>query len=132
LKRPVDVEKYVGQYHDEGYGIFNVTLDCDKQELPEDSPASPTTTHDGCRLVIISPGRPGEEASVIRLDLEHISGDYWVGWAYMPHLRKYHRPLACQRVEFRVDAAGVVASLGVDVRLEGEDIPLVWFERVAD
>jgi len=63
---------------------------------------------------------------------EHVTGDFWVGWAYIDQLTRagHLRPEACLRAQFRVDERGEVAGFGFDVRLEEIDGPLVWFERV--
>jgi hypothetical protein len=59
--------------------------------------------------------------------LEHKSGEYWIGWAETGHADK---PEACVEVQFRVDVKGVVAQLGINMRLE-DGAPLTWFDRVA-
>jgi len=131
VKMPVPLEKYVGKYHDAGYGTVEVKLDCSERKYPKDSPASATTDQKGCRLIAQSAVMPGMEGQAYRMDLEHISGDFWLGWAYTVIL-DYRRPDACQRVQFRVGADGTVASVGADVRIEGESVPLTWFTRVED
>jgi hypothetical protein len=82
---------------------------------------------DGCRLVILKQG----QRMPMELQLQHVSGDYWIGWVFMGVYENYHRPIMCLRVQFAVDAAGKVSRVGVDARLEGENIPLVWFERTS-
>jgi Domain of unknown function (DUF3471) len=131
LERPVGFDAYVGQYHNPGYGTFNVSLQCGEQKRAPDSPAAPSTDEYGCRLAVHAL-RDAKTASVmVRLELEHVSGDYWIGWAFMDVYKNYHRPLAGVRLQFRVGPSGLVRRMGVDVRLEGEDVPLTWFDRQA-
>ena len=131
IKPPLPLEKYVGKYHDAGYGTLEIKLNCSELDYPKDSPASTTTEKDGCRLVARPESQPGMEGFAVQMDLEHISGDFWLGWAFAINF-KYRRPQGGQRIEFRLDASGAVASVGVDVRLEGESVPLTLFTRVAD
>lgn len=61
--------------------------------------------------------------------LEHKTGEFWLA-----HVSQEEIPdvvLGCARTEFRVDAQGRVSHIGVDLRLEEDDTPLVWFERSA-
>jgi hypothetical protein len=62
--------------------------------------------------------------------LEHVYGDYWVAWLFVDDFATYRRPRDCFRAEFRAGSDGVLVSFGLDVRMEGKDIPLVWFEKV--
>lgn len=71
--------------------------------------------------------RGPESQSQVYGDLVHATGDFWLTYISLVFLNVTQ---ACLRTEFRVNPSGAVAAIGVDVRLEGEDIPLVWFDKV--
>ncbi|KUI56636.1 D-aminopeptidase [Cytospora mali] len=56
------------------------------------------------------------------------TGDFWISWLSIEEIPD--TGLGCLRTQFIVDAGGFVTQMGVDLRMEGEDVPLVWFERV--
>lgn len=60
-------------------------------------------------------------------NLTRKTGDFWLSYISLESLDV---ALACVRTEFRVDASGEVAAIGVDVRMEDENSQLVWFDRV--
>lgn len=60
--------------------------------------------------------------------LEHKTGDFWLTFVFDEYLPEVI--YACLRVQFQADPRGVVTHIAVDLRMEGEDGPLVWFERV--
>lgn len=60
--------------------------------------------------------------------LEHKTGDFWLTFVFDEAVPEVIQ--ACLRVQFRVDQHGVVTDIAADMRMEGEDGPLVWFERV--
>ena len=91
-----------------------------------DSPASPTVNENGCRLLLTKSSNFGKEISY---QLEHKSGEFWLGWVFNNDYATVRRPEDCRRVQFRMDRNGRPSSLGVDIRMEGDDTPLVWFER---
>lgn len=126
LPPPIPLEGFVGSYHDPGYGTIYVSLRCDGWESPEDSPAQPSRTTEGCRLVVERASVFGKQVSY---QLEHKSGDFWVGWFFNDDFESVRRPDECFRAQFRLDEAGRPAMLGLDVRIEGEDTPLTWFQR---
>ncbi|KAJ3538949.1 hypothetical protein NM208_g4241 [Fusarium decemcellulare] len=117
---------FAGSYSHPGYGPITISLRCEEWDAPIDSPASPSTTKDGCRLVAVKIDDFGKHVSY---QLEHKSGDYWVGWLFDDDLASVKRPKDCYRVQFRVDEAGRSGWFGIDIRMEGEDVALVWFER---
>ncbi|KAK6077042.1 Protein flp [Seiridium cupressi] len=115
---------HTGEYRDPGYGTFLVELECGGKNsnyklLPLEV--------EQCHLRIRTP-----EDLYLQLyyDLGHKTGDYWIGWVHTLSYQDPEQPLAGVRVQFRVDAEGRVSQLGMDVRMEGEDVPLVWFDRV--
>lgn len=120
------LEVFAGNYSNEGYGAANVELRCDAWETPPDSPASPSQTPDGCRLVITKASVFGKQVSY---QLEHKSGELWIGWFFNDDFETVRRPTDCFRVQFRLGEAGRPAMLGMDIRQEGEDVPLTWFRR---
>lgn len=71
--------------------------------------------------------RGPESQSQVYGDLAHVTGDFWL--AYIS-LGFFNVTQACLRTEFRMDTSGTVAAIGIDVRFEGENIPLVWFDKV--
>jgi Domain of unknown function (DUF3471) len=127
LGRSVSFDKYVGNFTNAGYGTVTISKQCRCQDPPKNTPALPTTNKDGCHLVI----HKHSQLMDMELQLQHMSGDYWVGWAFMEMYRHYYRPTNCLRVQFAVDATGTVSRVGIDVRFEGDEIPLVWFDRTS-
>lgn len=65
----------------------------------------------------------------VSYQLKHESGDYWVGWLFNDDFASVRRPMGCYRAQFRVDETGRSYSFGLDIRMEGEHVPLTWFER---
>lgn len=61
--------------------------------------------------------------------LQHVSGRSWIAWLYMDDYAYMKHPSACYRAEFELDEQGRPAKFGIDMRDEGTEIPLVWFER---
>ena len=61
-------------------------------------------------------------------NLEHKTGDFWLAYAFFEEVPEVTQ--GCLRVQFRVDSRGMVTHAAADLRLEGEDGPLVWYERV--
>ncbi|KAF7561463.1 hypothetical protein G7046_g2680 [Stylonectria norvegica] len=129
LPVPLPLESFIGSYHDPGYGPIAVSRLCDDWQSPPDSPASPTVTKDGCRLVVMKTSNFGKQVSY---QLQHVSGDFWIGWFFNDDYATVRRPTECYRVEFRIDNAGRASSMGLDIRMEGDDVPLTWFEREVD
>lgn len=138
------VDKHAGRYYDLGYGGFIVDLVFDgdddggdddggslRPHIPEsESEESPQAAGKGgeCHLEAHL-----EDTSMFEFVfmLEHVSGDYWVGWAHVKGLTDPGEPLASVRAQFRLNARGEVSEAGVDLRLEEDDeVPLVWFTRV--
>ncbi|KAF9881432.1 hypothetical protein CkaCkLH20_00578 [Colletotrichum karsti] len=121
---------HLGEYHDPGYGTLKIHLFCDDSD-------STLLGHQGsnaekCRLRVLGVGGAGFEYLNPVVYLEPKSGNFWVGREYL-ELGKGKRtqtPFACMRAEFKVGITGSVTYFGLDVRMEGEDGPLVWFERV--
>ncbi|OLN87552.1 Protein flp [Colletotrichum chlorophyti] len=110
---------HVGEYYDPGYGTLKVDLDC------SDAPVQ-------CKLRILGVGGVGFAYLEPALYLTHRSGDYWAGRGFVggKKARDVDIPSFCVPAEFKIDIRGVVTHLGVGVRLEGDDGPLVWFKRV--
>lgn len=120
------LEGFGGNYFHPGYGPISVSLQCDDWEHPTDSPASPSVNEDGCRLVVAKTSIFGKQVSY---QLEHKSGDLWLGWFFNDDYATMRRPVDCFRAEFRMDASGQPSAIGLDIRMEGEDVPITWFER---
>ncbi|KAJ4191195.1 hypothetical protein NW767_010989 [Fusarium falciforme] len=126
IRAPLPPGRFAGEYHHPGYGPISVSISCDKWDAPSDSPVPPSTTKDGCRLMAFKTDNFGKQVSY---QLEHKSGDYWVGWLFNDDFASVRRPRECYRAQFRVDETGRSYSFGLDIRMEGEDVPLIWFER---
>lgn len=60
--------------------------------------------------------------------LEHQTSDFWLFYPFFDDIAEVI--FSCLRAQFRVDSRGIVSHVSVDVRLEGEDGPLVEFERL--
>lgn len=125
---------YIGDYREAGYGNVTVGLDCDDEDhdnggggVVQRVPGRSETQCQRQRLRIRLGKRFGALSLVV--DLEHMSGDFWLGRTSIGHVGA-DVVLACSPVEFTVDASGTVSQLGIDARQEGEGGPLVWFDRV--
>lgn len=122
------LEAYRGHYSHPGYGdLFIGPLD----ELTVSTsgfsgfpPAEREAKEEGSLYLWRSP----EAADQLLGRLEHKTAEYWLTYLSvlgLPEAVKY-----CARTEFRVGVDGQVTSVGVNVRMETEDSPLVWFERL--
>ena len=60
------------------------------------------------------------------IQLAHVTGEFWIAWAFENRLEE---PYGCLRAQSRLDESGTITEIGVDVRMEGEDVPLTWFRR---
>ncbi|KAK8122751.1 hypothetical protein PG984_011421 [Apiospora sp. TS-2023a] len=128
------LDKYAGRYRDPGYGDFTIDLVCDGNDDGDGSSAKPHITASGlgkggeCHLEAHA-----EDTSMFDFVfmLEHVSGDYWVGYAHVKGLTDPGEPLASVRAQFRLNERGEVSEFGIDLRIEEDDeVPLVWFTRV--
>jgi hypothetical protein len=121
----VPLANHTGHFQHVAYGdIFVSLVDCDDDPAPPaaDTPAGAVGP---CRLRL-SRG-PGAQVKLAG-DLEHKSGDFWLVFAVLEEVPQVVQ--ACVRVQFRVDARGIVTHVAVDMRMEGEDGPLVEFKRI--
>jgi hypothetical protein len=129
---PTHLSNLTGIYNDPGYGIVRLSLECKAPSLPSDSPARPTADGNGCFLVARL-DTPEENGGItLHALFEHVTGDYWIAWAYVDQLSDagYRRPVHCLRAQFVMDYTGTVSKLGLDLRLEEIDGPLVWLNRI--
>ncbi|KAK2592348.1 hypothetical protein QQS21_009968 [Conoideocrella luteorostrata] len=128
---PVDVtpDNLVGTYYDAGYGFANITQECDSNWVAaEGSPAaSPSLTSGGCRLVIRRSELFGKRVS---FQLQHVSGNGWLTWYFVDDYETVKRPAGCYRAQSRPGKDGKADAFGMDIRMDGDDTPLVWFKRV--
>ncbi|KAK7746444.1 hypothetical protein SLS53_002403 [Cytospora paraplurivora] len=124
----VPLANHTGHYHHAGYGHVFVDLICHDQYDSPSALSSAQPKHRGaCQLQL---RRGPENQAQLSAKLEHKTGDYWLAWAFIDEVPD--EILVCVRTQFRVDASGIVTHVGADLRLEGEDGPLVWFERDGD
>ncbi|OHF02933.1 penicillin-binding protein [Colletotrichum orchidophilum] len=115
----VPIPDHVGEFYDAGYGTLKVDLDC-------------SDSVEQCQLRLLGMG--GEEFAYLEptIYLEPMSGNYWLGRAYIGGKKAPAGgiPIVCVPVEFKIDVHSTVTQIGVGLRLEGGDEPLVWFDRV--
>lgn len=124
LPASVPLASHAGHYHHPAYDSIFVSLDC-KEEKSDSTLTSQVGTQDeGCQLLL---ARDPNSQLQFHGNLTHKTGDFWLSYIFHESLDV---AMACLRTQFRVDASGTVASIGIDVRLEEEDTPLVWFDRV--
>lgn len=120
----VSLVSHTGHFQHPAYSSIFVTLDCDEYIVSSDVP-SRIGEDSGCGLQI----RSGPDTQWDLLgNLTHITGNFWLAYAYIREIED--EAYACVRTQFRLDASGNVTAIGVDVRMEEEDTPLVWYERV--
>lgn len=116
---------HTGEFYDPGYGSLFVKLDCHEIDSKH---SQETSDGEDCTLRVIMPERPSLNLYV---NLKHSTGDFWVGLGHLPVLQDPEQSVACVKVQFRINDSGKVSQLGIDLMLEVEDAPLVWFSRVA-
>ena len=135
LPRPLPLSAYTGTYDNLGYGNVTIFLQCGEDTLkdyPETTPAHPTVEKE---CLMRGSGPLEFEGKSFHVDLEHVSGgDYWVAWLFVdsyvpPASGLVKRPRLCIRAQFRTGSDGSVDGFAADFRQEGEDGPLVWYER---
>lgn len=113
---------HVGHYHHPAYDSIFISLECEDDK--PDSTASSRVQDKECQLRL----KRGTESELqIYGDLSHITGDFWLSYISLSFLNVIQ---GCLRTEFRMDPSGTVAAVGIDARLEGENVPLVWFDKV--
>ena len=134
LPRPLPLAAYSGTYANLGYGNITISLQCGdeaRRNYPQETPAHPTVER-GCLLR--GSGPMEFEGKSFHVDFEHATADYWVAWLFVDAFAPSgsgltKRPQLCLRAQFRVGADGGVEAFGADFRQEGEEGPLVWYEK---
>ncbi|KAI0121106.1 penicillin-binding protein [Xylariales sp. AK1849] len=124
LPPTLPLANHTGEYRDPGYGSYSIGLECD-----EDFNTKHHTQIENAQCHLIARS-PEDGPFSFYADLEHQTGDYWVGWLHQEQLQDPETKLGCMKVQFFVDEKGIVSRLGIDARQEGADGPLVWFDRV--
>lgn len=119
------LDNFVGTYREKGYGNITLSKLCDWKN-PEDSPAKLTLTQDGCVLSIRKQNVFNREISY---KLQHVAEDDWVAWYYDDDFATVRRPAQCYRAKVPLDEKGVPKKLGLDIRMETDETPLVWFDK---
>lgn len=109
------------------YGDIFVSLDCNNITAvsSNSSPATSNNPKNGNCSLRLSRG-PNAQAKFTG-NLEHQTSDFWLFYAVLDDIPDVI--FACLRAQFHVNSRGVVSHVAVDMRLEGEDGPLVEFER---
>jgi len=123
---------YAGVYDNVGYGNMTLSLQCghdSRKGYPADTPAHPTIER-GCS--VRGSGPLEFEGKKFHLDLEHVTGDYWIAWLFVDDYAPAGsgltvRPRLCLRAQSRIGPDGAVEAFGMDFRWESEDGPLVWY-----
>ena len=113
---------YAGKYHNAGYGNLEISL----YRNPEDSSKA--------QRLKIGP-MMGFDGLTFEVAFEHFNGEFWLGKAYILEHNShkvYHmwHPEVCIRIETVVDYNGKVQRVGMDLRQEQLNGPLVWFDKV--
>lgn len=117
----VPLANHTGQFRHVAYGDISVSLECN--DTGPSTAVAAGAEAGSCRLRM-SRDHPERVAGY----LEHKTGDFWLTFGFDEEVPEVIQ--ACVRVQFQVDSSGIVTHIGVDLRLEGDDGPLVWFERV--
>ncbi|KAK7961888.1 penicillin-binding protein [Apiospora aurea] len=135
LPPSASLDRHAGCYYDPGYGEFIVDLVCDGGDGGGSSGSHNQESgpwagkgDDECHLEAHL-----ADTSIFKFVfmLEHVSGDYWVGWAHVKGITDPDEPLTAVRAQFRLNERGEVSEVGVDLRLDEDDqVPLVWLTRV--
>ncbi|EFY86410.1 penicillin-binding protein, putative [Metarhizium acridum CQMa 102] len=126
LPSGIVLDDLVGSYYNDGYGYANVTLRCDDWKPANGSPSVLSLTSDGCRVVIPRSELFGKNVS---FQLQYVSGDQWLAWFFVDDYKTVTRPTGCYRVQIVLGPDGKPDMLGLDIRMEGDDLPLTWFKR---
>lgn len=125
---PLVLDRFIGTYHNKGYGNVSISKICDWIN-PKDSPAALTLTKDGCVLSIKMHNVFRRELS---FKLQHMDGNDWIAWYYDDDFATVRRPAQCYRAQVLLDEEGFPSRLGLDVRMETDDTPLTWFNRLTN
>lgn len=120
------LDNLVGSYYNDGYGYANITLKCDDWKSAAGSPTMLSLTPNGCRLVIPRSELFGKRVS---FQLQYIAGDRWLAWLFVDDYETVKRPTGCCRAQIRLSNHGKPDEFGLDIRMEGDDLPLTWFRR---
>ncbi|KAK8075543.1 hypothetical protein PG997_010206 [Apiospora hydei] len=123
LPPSVALYKHEGRYHNPGYGEMIVNLVCDgensggssgphMQKSESEPPETARKGDDDCHLEAHL-----ADTSIFKFTfmLEHVSGDYWIGWAHVKGVTDPDEPLTAVRAQFRLDERGEVSEVGVDL-----------------
>ena len=122
----VPLKDLAGSYYHPGYGSISASLRCDDWKHPDDSPASPSNDENGCRIVFTKSNVFGQVNSY---QLEHKSGESWLGWVFNDDYVTLRRPEDCRKVQIRISDDGRPSSIGIDLHVYEEDSSLIWFDR---
>ncbi|KAK1531725.1 penicillin-binding protein, partial [Colletotrichum paranaense] len=119
LSPTLPIPDHVGEFHNTGFGTLEVVLDCSNSVVK-------------CELRVLGMGGEAFAHLAPMIYLEPMSGNHWLGQGYMggKKAQTVGIPILCVPVEFKVNILGKVSQIGVGLRLEGGDAPLVWFDRV--
>ncbi|KAI9810883.1 MAG: hypothetical protein M1827_005742 [Pycnora praestabilis] len=118
LPMTLPMEDYVGTYNHPGYRNITLTTVEPDKKLPLSSPVD-----------IILHGECPDLVFPIMLDLEHVSGEYFVAWVSVPKTDGSRDVQMGVKAEFKIGADGKVTEVGVAaVAMMGE--VKIWFTRL--
>lgn len=120
LAPTVPLANHTGIFYDAGYGEVVVFDTCDTAAMDSEESLS---ADNACQLRLRKDDGHSTEYTLL---LEHKSGDHWLARG---ELWDSGVTVFCAEAEFRVDAAGIVVQVGLNIRLEDE-VPFIWFTRV--
>lgn len=111
------LKAYTGSYTSPGYGTVNLTLNKIEHQSPSsDQPSA------SLRAEML------DRIWQIVVELEHVSGEYFLGYGYKPMTDGSKTLQAVTKAEFKVNEAAQAAEFGIMIEpAMGGD--LVWFRR---
>lgn len=66
----------------------------------------------------------------VGLVMKHVSADFFLAYMSNPDHTNRTGEAVPLKAQFELDVTGVVSRVGIDLRMEGSGVPLVWFDRV--
>lgn len=59
-----------------------------------------------------------------------LTGNQWMAWLFIDDYETVTGPTGCYRAQIIQGFGGKPDMLGLDIRIEGDDLPLIWFKKV--
>lgn len=111
------LEDYTGFFSHAGYGSINLTLIDSEPKCSSDS-----------QRPIIRAALVNAEIPLV-IDIEHVSGEYFLGSVGLIKVDGFREVLQFTKVEYRLNQAGKVDELGIMLDLEMVE-EMIWFKKV--